>query len=134
VGHLTAVKRPQFREGCLPLADVKVELLFVTLDKREGFGDRIQYHDYAMSPDQFHWQTQNKASIQNATGRRYLESKTNGWRFQLFVREDADSPFIALGPVRLNESEGDRPISIIWKLDTSMPAEVFRRFSVLRSG
>lgn len=133
VGHLTARKRPQFREGCLPLADEQIELLFVTLDKREGFGDRIQYHDYAISPDRFHWQTQNMAGVRNATGRRYLDSETNGWRFQLFVRENADSAYIALGPVSLESHEGDRPISIVWKLNIPMPAEVFRRFSVLRS-
>lgn len=133
VGHLSATKRPQFREGCLPLAGQQIELLFVTLDKREGFGDRVQYHDYAISPDHFHWQTQNMASIRNATGRRYLDSKTNGWTFQLFVRADADSAYIALGAVRLKSHEGDRPISIVWELDAEMPADVFRHFSVLRS-
>jgi superfamily II DNA or RNA helicase/HKD family nuclease len=133
VGHLTDAKRPQFREGCLRLVDEQIELMFVTLDKREGFGDRVQYHDYAISPDRFHWQTQNMASTRNATGRRYIDSKTNGWTFQLFVREDADSAYIALGPVRLESHEGDRPISIVWALDTPMPVEVFRHFSVLRS-
>lgn len=132
VGHLTARARPQFREGCLPLQDEKIELLFVTLDKREGFGDRVQYHDYAISPDKFHWQTQNMASAKNATGQRYLESPSNGWSFQLFVREDADSAYIALGPVLLEHAEGDKPISIIWHLSVPMPIDVFRNFSVLR--
>lgn len=132
VGHLTSDLRPQFREGCLPMTDEKIELMFVTLDKREGFGDRVLYHDYAISSDQFHWQTQNRASEKNATGQRYLESATNGWTFQLFVREDADSAFIALGPVTLKSYTGDRPISITWMLEVPMPAEIFRRFSVLR--
>lgn len=132
VGHLTSSARPQFREGCLPLADEKIELMFVTLDKREGFGERVQYKDYALSIDKFHWQTQNKAGANNATGRRYLESPSNGWTFQLFVREDADSAFIALGPVVLDKHEGDKPISIEWKLEVPMPVEAFRRFSVLK--
>ncbi|MES2165310.1 MAG: DUF3427 domain-containing protein, partial [Pseudomonadota bacterium] len=132
VGHLTSSARPQFREGCLPLADEKIELMFVTLDKREGFGERVQYKDYALSIDKFHWQTQNKAGANNATGRRYLESPSNGWTFQLFVREDADSAFIALGPVVLGKHEGDKPISIEWKLEVPMPVEAFRRFSVLK--
>lgn len=131
-GHLTASARPQFREGCLPLVKEKIELMFVTLDKREGFGDRVQYHDYAVSPELFHWQTQNMASARNATGLRYLDSADNGWSFQLFVREDADSAFVTLGPVVLKSHEGDRPISIVWQLMYPMPAEVFRRFSVLR--
>jgi hypothetical protein len=132
VGHLTANSRPLFNEGCLPLADEKIELLFVTLDKSEGFSDRVQYHDYAISPELFHWQTQNRAGIDNQTGRRYLESPDNGWRFQLFVREDPDNAFIALGPVELNAHEGDRPISITWRLKCPMSMEIFRRFSVLR--
>jgi superfamily II DNA or RNA helicase/HKD family nuclease len=133
-GHLTAVARPQFREGCLPLTNEKIELLFVTLDKREGFHDRVQYQDYAISPDRFHWQSQNMASARNATGQRYLQSPANGWTFQLFVREDAEHAFVALGPVTLASHEGDRPISIEWKLSTPMPMEVFRKFSVLKGG
>lgn len=132
VGHLTANSRPQFREGCLPLAQHKVELLFVTLDKREGFGDRVQYHDYAISPELFHWQSQNMASAKNSTGKRYLESATNGWTFQLFVRESTDDAFYAIGPAKLKEHQGDRPISITWQLEIPMPTEMFRRFSVLR--
>jgi superfamily II DNA or RNA helicase/HKD family nuclease len=132
IGHITATSRPQFREGCLPRTAEKIELMFVTLDKREGFGETVQFHDYAISPELFHWQTQNRAGRNNATGKRYLESKTNGWRFQLFVREDTDSAFIALGPVELESFEGDRPISIVWRLQVPMPIEMFRRFSVLR--
>jgi len=58
----------------------------------------------------------------------------NGWKFQLFVRENQKSAYIALGPVELKQYEGDKPISIIWKLKYAMPIEIFRRFSVLRGG
>lgn len=132
VGHLTASSRPLFFEGCLPLPDLRIELMFVTLDKSEGFSERVQYHDYAISPEQFHWQTQNRAGANNATGRRYLDAPGNGWQFQLFVRENQASAYFALGPVNLEQYEGDRPISITWRLKHPMPLEVFRRFSVLR--
>lgn len=134
VGHLTPSARPLFNEGCLVLPDQKIELMFVTLDKREGFTERLQYHDYAISPERFHWQTQNRAGVNNATGQRYIDSAANGWSFQLFVRENQKSAYIALGPVELEQYEGDRPISIIWKLKYAMPIEIFRRFSVLRGG
>jgi len=62
VGWLTAQRRSPFQSGTLPLASRKTELLFVTLDKSEGYHARISYHDYAISPDRFHWQTQNEAS------------------------------------------------------------------------
>ena len=131
-GHLTPNSRPMFNEGCLLFESQKIELMFVTLDKSEGFTERVQYHDYAISPDLFHWQTQNRAGFNNATGRRYLDSHINNWRFQLFVRENKDSAYVAMGPVHIEKNEGDRPISITWKLKIPMPIHLFRQFSILR--
>ncbi|MFZ2170161.1 MAG: DUF3427 domain-containing protein, partial [Methylococcaceae bacterium] len=74
IGYANATKRPAFREGCLPILECKIELMFVTLDKSEGFAERVQYHDYAISPKLFHWQSQNAASATNKTGRRYIDS------------------------------------------------------------
>jgi len=132
VGYLTSQARPLFFEGCLPLQDIKTELLFVTLDKSEGFSERVQYHDYAISPVLFHWQTQNRAGVDNATGRRYIESNDNGWKFQLFVRENPECAYIALGPVVLESYEGDRPISVTWRVKSEIPAELFRKLTVIR--
>ncbi|MBL8364599.1 MAG: DUF3427 domain-containing protein, partial [Comamonas sp.] len=107
--------------------------LFVTLDKKEGFHERIAYHDYAISPELFHWQSQNNAGPDTASGRIYTQSATNGWRFQLFVRETPDHPFVALGPVTLDgEPTGAKPMSMVWKLERHVPMAMFRRFSVLR--
>ena len=104
----------------------------MTLDKSEGFAERVQYKDYAISPELFHWQTQNRAGPNNSSGRKYIESVSNGWRFQLFVREDRDAAYCAVGPVALVSHEGDRPISITWRLEQPLTAELFRKFSVLR--
>ncbi len=132
VGYQTPTERPLSDSGCLPLQQEQIEILFVTLDKSEGFKERVQFKDYAISPDLFHWQTQNRAGINNNSGRRYTESPTNGWKFQLFVREDRESAYVALGSVQLVSHEGDRPISITWRLDRPLTAELFRKFSVLR--
>ena len=137
IGHADATKRPAFREGCLPILECKIELMFVTLDKSEGFAERVQYHDYAISPNLFHWQSQNKASATNITGQRYLNSvagpNANGWRFYLFVRENNNSAFASLGEALLIKAEGERPISITWELKNAMPVELFRHFSILRA-
>ena len=132
VAYTSAVARPLSDSGCLPLNDAKIEILFVTLDKSEGFDERVQYKDYAISPELFHWQSQNRAGPNNSSGRRYTESQTNGWKFQLFVREDRDSAYVAVGPVHLVAHEGDRPISMTWRLERPLTAELFRKFSVLR--
>ena len=113
----------------------RTELFFVTLDKTQGFHDRIAYHDYAISPTRFHWQTQNSAGPDTAGGRRYVESTTNGWTFQLFVRVNKAAPYRACGPVRIadpGDISGDRPMSISWDMAVPLPATLFREFSVLR--
>mgnify|MGYP007006515397 CR=1 FL=1 len=38
----------------------------------------------------------------------------------------------ACGPVVLESAEGDRPMSIVWKLQMPLSARLFREFSVLR--
>jgi superfamily II DNA or RNA helicase/HKD family nuclease len=132
VGWLTPTRRAPFQAGVLPMPDRKTELLFVTLDKSEGYHDRIAYRDYAINAELFHWQSQNAAGPDTMAGRRYVESATNGWRFQLFVRERKDKPYRACGPVVLERWEGDRPMSIVWRLAVPLSARMFSEFSVLR--
>ncbi len=132
VGWLRNDRRAPFQSGVLRLHDESIELLFVTLDKREGYHAGIAYHDYAISPELFHWQTQNSAGPDTDAGRRYIESGHNGWNFQLFVRERKGLPYRALGRVRKAAIEGDRPMSITWKLDAPLPVDMMRAFSVLR--
>lgn len=132
VGWLSPTRRTPFQAGVLALQDRKTELLFVTLDKREGYHERIAYHDYAISSDRFHWQSQNAAGPNTAVGRRYLESPGNGWSFQLFVRRAKGTPYRACGPVTLERSEGEKPMTIYWKLAISLPHRLFQEFSILR--
>ena len=136
-GWLTAERRTPFQAGVLPLAPRKTELLFVTLDKSDGYHDRIAYRDYAESPTVFRWQTQNSAGPDTNSGKRYLESLFNGWQFQLFVRANKQSAYAACGPVRIegvDDISGDRPMNIRWTLAVPLPIGMFRGFSVLRAG
>ena len=134
VGWLTAERRVPFQAGVLALPQRQTELLFVTLDKTEGYHERIAYQDYAISTERFHWQSQHSAGPDTSAGRRYLDSATNGWRFQLFVRVRKSEPYRACGPVTLESAEGNRPMSLTWRLETPLPARLFREFSVLRDG
>jgi hypothetical protein len=137
IGLHTATARPASREGVLRLQDRRVEVMFVTLDKSDGFRDQVAYHDYAVSPTRFHWETQNSAAPNTAAGRRYIESATNGWTFQLFVRETPRHAFVACGGVRVakpTDVSGERPMSIFWTLDVPLPLAVFGAFSVLKQG
>jgi len=131
-GWYTAEKRPPSQSGTLALQERKTELFFVTLDKSSGFHDRIAYRDHAISPDRFHWQSQNSAGSGTVAGRRYIESPRNGWSFQLFVRSRPTDPFYALGSATIESWEGEKPMSIVWKLTVPMPPRLFEEFSILR--
>jgi hypothetical protein len=136
VGFLTAASRPFFNTGVLRLKERQVELMFVTLDKRSGFHETIAYHDYALSPELFHWQSQNSAAPTTRIGQQYIRSvgdHPNGWKFQLFVRIDQDSPYLACGAATFQTSHGERPMSITWKLEVPLPASAFSQFSILRA-
>ena len=125
------------RHQVQPLADDAADVLadgLVRQLKSEGYHDRITYRDYAISTERFHWQSQNSAGPDTPVGRRYLDSGTNGWSFQLFVRVRKAEPYRACGPVLMKGAEGNRPMSITWKLATPLPAKLFREFSVLRDG
>lgn len=136
IGFWTANHRPFMNTGVHRLKERKTELMFVTLDKRSGFHEAIAYHDYALSHELFHWQSQNSTAPNTGIGQQYLHSvgeQANGWQFQLFVRVDQDSPYLACGAVVFQESHGARPMNIIWKLAKPLPAWAFTQFSVLRA-
>lgn len=127
-------KRKVPQAGILKLEDTRRELLFVTLDKSgRSFSPTTRYDDYALSPDAFRWETQGAASVTRPSGRRYLDSATNGWTFYLFVRTDPQATYAFLGPVRYDGHTGNRPIAITWKLPYAMPAALFALFATLRS-
>lgn len=132
IGWWNSERRPPFQAGVLALQNRKTELLFVTLDKQQGYHERIAYHDYAISAERFHWQSQNSAGPSTTAGRRYIESSKNGWRFQLFVRCAKGEAYRACGPVTLERYEGEKPMTIYWKLSIPLPLQLFQDFSVLR--
>ncbi|WP_258306599.1 MULTISPECIES: DUF3427 domain-containing protein [Pseudidiomarina] len=109
-----------------------MEVLFVTLDKQNALHEGVAYDDYAINKELFHWQSQNTAAPHGAVGQRYLNSATNGWQFQLFVRENKDKPYRACGPLEFVKSEGSQPMSITWKLKNPLTAQLFQAYSVAR--
>lgn len=132
VGYHTESHFAAVREGVWRDQEAKIELLFVTLDKQNALHEGVAYDDYAINRELFHWQTQNTAAPHTTAGRRYLESATNGWRFQLFVRLNKQQPYRACGPLEFVKSEGERPMSITWKLKHPLTARLFQEYSIAR--
>lgn len=140
-GDSTFSKKSSNREGLLNVADANVELLFVTLNKNEKqFSATTMYHDYAISPTLFHWQTQNSAKPESGKGLNYIKQKENNKTFILFVREQAKDEngktmgFVNFGPVDFVKYEGSQPMNITWKLKHSMPAYLWHETAKLAVG
>jgi superfamily II DNA or RNA helicase len=140
-GDSTFTKKSSSREGVLNIANANTELLFVTLNKCEKqFSATTMYHDYAISPTLFHWQTQNSARPNSGRGLGYIQQKETKKIILLFVREqgkDEDGRtmgFVNFGPVDLVKYEGSQPMNITWKLKHPMPAYLWHETAKLAVG
>jgi hypothetical protein len=134
-GYWTESKKTPQQQGVLRLNDQRRELLFVTLDKSDrGFSPTTRYRDFAISREEFHWETQNSVSAESDTARRYADHTAQGWSIHLFVQSAKGEPFAYLGPVTHARSEGSRPVAIVWRLDHPLPSGLFQQYATLAGG
>lgn len=127
-------KPSTFREGVAWIDSAQVDLFFVTLKKHaRHFNPSTMYHDYAVSPTEFHWQSQSRTSEASPTGQRYINHRDRGSDVVLAVRElnendfGSGAPFFLAGPMDFVSTKGDRPMSINWKLHRPLPEDVTKR-------
>jgi hypothetical protein len=107
---------------------------FVTLEKKEK-AESLQYEDEFLSPTEFQWQSQNRTARDSARGARYEEQPESGIPVHLFVRARAKTgsqtnPFIYVGPLTLLRWQGDKPITIWWRLEEAVPEELWEELGV----
>ncbi|MGB8020535.1 MAG: DUF3427 domain-containing protein [Candidatus Nanopelagicales bacterium] len=128
-----AAKAPAWREGVRWLSDERVDALLVTIDKAGGnFSPTTAYHDYAMTPTMFHWESQSTTSPESPTGQRYQNHVRWGSRVLLFARMlPTDRDFWFLGPASYASHEGSRPMAIVWRLAHPIPADLYPDFAAL---
>ncbi|WP_315914253.1 DUF3427 domain-containing protein [Arthrobacter sp. lap29] len=131
-GSLAKGKNVSHREGVAWCPETKTDAFFVTLNKDEAnHSATTMYKDYAISPELFHWESQNATSPTSPTGKRYLDRKSHGSKIVLFTREAAEDetgltmPYTCLGQVDYVQHKGEKPTAITWKLQRAMPADVF---------
>jgi hypothetical protein len=118
----------------------RTDALLVNLRKTErDFSPTTMYRDFALSPDLFHWESQNATTLASASGQRYIHHRERGTHVALFVRETKTddlgegAPFLLLGECDHVEHRGERPIAITWRLRRPMPAETFLTARVVAS-
>ncbi|MGO4382836.1 DUF3427 domain-containing protein [Specibacter sp. RAF43] len=131
-GSLELGKNVKHREGVAWCPPTMTDAFFVTLNKDEAnHSETTMYKDYALSPELFHWESQNNTSPTSSAGRRYLNRKAHGSQILLFTRDTADDetgltmPYTCLGQLDYVQHRGEKPIAITWKLQRPMPADVF---------
>ena len=122
-------KKSSCREGCERNKRLNLEAMFVDIIKDREEGSNTNYNDFAISESLFNWETQNKVSPTSQAGQNYInETQT----MLLFVRQQDSYPedkgrtmgFTYLGEVKLVKWQGAKPIEIVWKLKTPMPASM----------
>jgi hypothetical protein len=133
LGHSTVGNAPTQREGVSYIREKGIDVFFVTFNKDDLFHEEVRYEDYAINENLFHWQSQNTTSVPSETGQRYISQRNNGTEVLLFAREyskvnNTSQSFTFFGPMDYVSHEGDRPISITWRLRNSMPPETLPNY------
>ena len=119
-----------FVEGVAWMQEHQTEALFVTLNKSsDHFSPETMYKDYALNDSMFHWESQNRTSVESNAGQRYVNQRSNGVSIVLFVRETKDSEngtqaFTCVGNADYISHTGSKPMQVLWKLQRPMPAQL----------
>jgi superfamily II DNA or RNA helicase/HKD family nuclease len=131
LGTLDTGAPGSIREGVKWLPSMSVDALLVTLKKSEAdYSPTTMYRDFAINQDLFHWESQSTTSVESRTGQRYINHASRGSSVVLFVRrvktgDIGTEPYTCLGTAKFQHATGSRPMQIVWKLDRSMPADLF---------
>lgn len=139
---LDFLKPGTVREGVKWLPEQKLDVLFVTLNKSDkDYSPTTMYNDYSINEWLFHWQSQSTTAESSSTGQRYIHHNERGSRVLLFVREfKADrisggaEAYTFLGTANYVKHEGERPMSITWRLDHPIPAKYLKKTNKLMAG
>jgi superfamily II DNA or RNA helicase/HKD family nuclease len=130
-------KPSSFVAGVVWSEAVQTDAFFVTLRKAErDYSPTTMYRDFAVSPEIFHWESQNATASASKTGRRYINHEGNGSHILILARTTKTTdwkgprPFLCLGPASYMSHAGERPIAVTWRLRHSMPIDVFRSSSL----
>jgi superfamily II DNA or RNA helicase/diadenosine tetraphosphate (Ap4A) HIT family hydrolase len=108
--------------------------LLVTLDKT-GMPQEHRYGDRFLSPELFEWKSQNRHTQEGTAGQTFRNHAERGVSVHLLVRKTGKisgkaAPFIYCGDVEFVDWEGERPITVRWRLKAPLPARTAKLFGV----
>ncbi len=114
----------QWQVGFVPIG--KQVFLLNTLNK-QGMAESHKYADRFLSPNLFEWQSQNRTTQAGIHGRLLRDHVASGVAVHLFIRKESKradgraAPFVYCGPVTFVDWEGEKPITIRWRLGAEVP-------------
>lgn len=106
----------------------KDTVLLVTLDKSD-LNKEHAYKDYFETPDTFHWQSQNQTSQASGYGQLIRAHEERAVRIHLFVREHKrqEGGFIYCGELTFRDWQGEKPISVVWRLREPLSTALWQK-------
>jgi len=109
--------------------------LLVTLAKETKTAN-FQYQDRFVAADVFQWQSQNQTTEASKNGREISGHAALGIAVHLFVRRDSKtpngtgSPFYYCGDVEFIDWQGEKPITVQWRLRKALPDRLLSSFQI----
>jgi hypothetical protein len=106
--------------------------LLVTLDKSD-MAEAHKYADHFETPEQFAWQSQNRTTQKSKHGQLIKNHAAEKIAVHLLVRKKAKlgqraAPFVYCGQVEFMNWQGERPISVTWRLLNPLSEGVWNQF------
>lgn len=115
------------------LANGKEFFLFIDLHKEDDIKDSIKYKDKFIDRDTFQWQTPNSTSSSSKRGQDIINNIERKINLHIFVRKYKEidgktEPYIYIGKGNAIEHKGEKPITLLLKLENQMPAKLYTEF------
>ena len=115
------------------VVEARHAFLLVTLEKGnlQTGGD---YEDRFLSPDRFQWHSQNRTTQDSRPG-RIISQSDKDFEIHLFVRSGKlrggkGAPFYYCGDVDFESWTGEAPITVNWRLRSTVPEHLRRLLNV----
>lgn len=110
------------------------DLILLTTLNKANMSAGAEYEDKFISPHEMQWQSQNSTHRQSKRG-DILSGQNTNVRVHLFVRPNklrgnTAAPFTYFGQPKFVSWEGDRPITIHWRLPEEIPPHLRKVFKV----
>lgn len=135
----TTFSEALWNKGFVPVPSTgtpRVLVLLVTLDKA-GMHEQFAYREGFIDATTFRWQSQNQTTQDSERGQQIRGHAELGIRVELYVRAEkktdgAAAPFVYCGPVSFVDWSGEKPITITWRLTSSLNAVHAAAFGLVR--